>query len=95
MTNYFCVKSAFESLLSGCLCGILYGLFSGQPMTILGSTGPILVFETILFNYSKQNDIDYLGFRFYVGIWITLILIVIVVTDCSALVKYITRFTGN
>lgn len=85
--------SAIESLVSGAICGVLYGLFSGQPMTILGSTGPVLVFETILYNFSKQYDIDYIGFRVFVGLWTMFILIIIVVTDCSALVKYITRFT--
>jgi hypothetical protein len=45
--------SAIESLLSGAVCGILYSLFAGQPMTILGSTGPVLVFETILNSFSK------------------------------------------
>jgi anion exchange protein len=85
--------SALESLVSGALSGILYGLFSGQPMTILGSTGPVLVFETILFNFSKENGIDYIGLRAWVGLWTMVILITIVITDCSALVKYITRFT--
>lgn len=36
-----------------------------------------------------------MGFRAWVGLWTALILIVIVLTDCSALVKYITRFTGK
>ena len=34
-----------------------------------------------------------MGFRAWVGLWTAFILIVIVITDCSALVKYITRFT--
>lgn len=59
----------------------------------MGSTGPVLVFETILFNFSKQYEIDYIGFRAWVGLWTALILVLIVLTDCSALVKYITRFT--
>lgn len=86
--------SAIESLLSGFVCGVLYAFFSGQPLTLLGSTGPVLVFETILNNFSKENNIDYMGFRAWIGIWTSFILIVIVITDCSALVKYITRFTG-
>ena len=38
-----------ESLLGGCIAGIAFHLFSGQPLTIIGSTGPILVFEKIMF----------------------------------------------
>ena len=34
-----------------------------------------------------------MGFRFWIGMWIALILIIIVAFDLSALVRYITRFT--
>ena len=34
-----------------------------------------------------------MGFRVWVGLWTALILFIIVITDSSALVKYITRFT--
>lgn len=45
--------AAIESLVSGLIVGVTYGFLSGQPLTILGSTGPILVFETILFDFCK------------------------------------------
>lgn len=41
-----------ESLVSGAICGVTYHLFSGQPLTIIGSTGPVLVFETIVYNFT-------------------------------------------
>ncbi|PAA82765.1 hypothetical protein BOX15_Mlig002493g2, partial [Macrostomum lignano] len=84
---------AIESLLSGAICGITYALFSGQPLTILGSTGPVLVFETIVFKMCKDYEWEYLSFRMWVGLWISLILFLFVAFDLSALVKYITRFT--
>ncbi|XP_037076532.1 sodium bicarbonate cotransporter 3-like [Pollicipes pollicipes] len=85
--------AAIESLVSGLICGVIYGLFSGQPLTILGSTGPVLVFEQILFTFCKSNDIDYLSFRLWVGLWISFFLIILVALDASAYVCYITRFT--
>ena len=45
--------AAIESMVSGFIVGVTYALFSGQPLTILGSTGPILVFETILYDVCK------------------------------------------
>jgi hypothetical protein len=42
-----------ESLIAGLICGVAYSLFAGQPMTILGSTGPVLVFEKIINMFSK------------------------------------------
>ncbi|XP_028942143.1 sodium-driven chloride bicarbonate exchanger, partial [Antrostomus carolinensis] len=43
--------SAIESLFGASMTGIAYSLFGGQPLTILGSTGPVLVFEKILFKF--------------------------------------------
>ena len=36
-------------MVGGMISGCIYHLFSGQPLTIIGSTGPILVFETIMY----------------------------------------------
>lgn len=55
--------AAMESMVSGFVCGILYGFFSGQPLTILASTGPVLVFETIVYNFCLFSDLDYMSFR--------------------------------
>ncbi|XP_038210336.1 sodium bicarbonate cotransporter 3 isoform X3 [Zerene cesonia] len=85
--------AAMESLVSGFVCGMGYGFFSGQPLTILGSTGPVLVFETIVFEFCKQVGWNYMSFRFCIGTWTTVILITLVAIDASALVCYITRFT--
>lgn len=85
--------AAMESLISGFVCGIGYGFFSGQPLTILGSTGPVLVFETIVYDFCQEVGWDYMSFRFWIGCWIALILLILVAIDASALVCYITRFT--
>lgn len=49
----FSPQSAIESLFGASMTGIAYSLFAGQPLTILGSTGPVLVFEKILFKFCK------------------------------------------
>ncbi|XP_021363541.1 electroneutral sodium bicarbonate exchanger 1-like isoform X2 [Mizuhopecten yessoensis] len=85
--------AAFESILAGAICGVVYALCAGQPLTILGSTGPVLVFETITFQFCHDMGLDYLELRFWIGMWTGLILIVMTAFDLSALVRYITRFT--
>lgn len=42
-----------ENLLSGGICGVIYALFSGQPLAVLSATGPTLVFEAILFKFCQ------------------------------------------
>ncbi|XP_034128384.1 electroneutral sodium bicarbonate exchanger 1 isoform X3 [Drosophila guanche] len=85
--------AAMESLVSGFVCGMGYGFFSGQPLTILGSTGPVLVFESIIYEFCTKMDWDYMTFRFWIGMWVAGICIVLTAIDASALVCYITRFT--
>ncbi|CAF2401099.1 unnamed protein product [Rotaria sp. Silwood2] len=85
--------AAIESLLSGAICGCLFHLFAGQPLTIVGSTGPVLVFETIVNHFCGNHGYDYMNFRCWIGLWTATILLIMVVTDASYLVKYITRFT--
>lgn len=48
--------AALESLLAGCICGLIYSLFSGQPLALLNATGPVLVFETILYGVARTMD---------------------------------------
>ncbi|XP_058888294.1 sodium-driven chloride bicarbonate exchanger-like isoform X2 [Acipenser ruthenus] len=85
--------SAIESLFGASMTGIAYSLFAGQPLTILGSTGPVLVFEKILFKFCKEYDLSYLSLRSCIGLWTAFLCIVLVASDASSLVCYITRFT--
>ncbi|XP_036414154.1 sodium bicarbonate cotransporter 3 isoform X1 [Colossoma macropomum] len=85
--------SAIESLFGASLTGVAYSLFAGQPLTILGSTGPVLVFEKILFRFCRDYGLSYLNLRTSIGLWTALLCVVLVATDASSLVCYITRFT--
>ena len=83
--------ATMEGLVAGLLSGVLFSLFAGQPLNLLGSTGPVYVFEKILFELCETNDWNYLSLRLWIGIWVTIILILLVAFDASALVCYITR----
>jgi sodium bicarbonate cotransporter 4 len=46
------LQGVLESFLGTALTGAVFCLLAGQPLTILSSTGPVLVFERLLFNFS-------------------------------------------
>jgi len=50
-----CTQGTMEMLVAGAICGLLYALFAGQPLTIVGATGPMLVFESIIFRICKYD----------------------------------------
>ncbi|XP_078480302.1 electroneutral sodium bicarbonate exchanger 1-like isoform X1 [Lampetra fluviatilis] len=85
--------SAIESLFGASMTGIAFSLFAGQPLTILGSTGPVLVFEKILCKFCKDYGLSYLSLRASIGLWTAFLCLLLVATDASSLVCYITRFT--
>ncbi|XP_041374597.1 anion exchange protein 2-like isoform X2 [Gigantopelta aegis] len=82
-----------ETMLSTSLCGIIFGLFSGQPLLIVGATGPVLVFEQSLFKFCDSNGMEFLPFRCWIGMWVCLISIATVAIEGSFLIRYVTRFT--
>lgn len=84
-----------EMLVVTAVGGILFALFSGQPLTILGGTGPITIFTGMLYITCQQMNISFLATYAWVGIWSGLILLICAFTDASALMKYFTRFTDE
>jgi len=82
-----------ETLIISCVAGIFYSLFSGCPLIIIGSTGPVLLFDEALFNFSDSNmPGQFLYWRTWVGIWTFIISLVVAGFQGSTLVKYFTRF---
>uniref|UniRef100_A0A096MBN7 Anion exchange protein n=1 Tax=Poecilia formosa TaxID=48698 RepID=A0A096MBN7_POEFO len=87
------MQGVLESFLGTAIAGGVFCLLGGQPLIILSSTGPVLVFERLLFNFSRDNNFDYMEFRLWIGLWSAFFCLVLVATDASFLVKYFTRFT--
>ncbi|NWW08590.1 S4A4 protein, partial [Oreocharis arfaki] len=87
------MQGVLESFLGTAFAGFIFCLFSGQPLTILSSTGPVLVFERLLFSFSQDHGLDYLEFRLWIGLWVAFFGVVLVATEASHLVRYFTRFT--
>ena len=86
-----------EMILASAVCGVIYALFAGQPLIILGGTGPMLVFTWFMYLLCGQLGIgDYfLETLAWVGLWSALFLFILAATDASCLMRYFTRFTDE
>ncbi|XP_071493352.1 band 3 anion transport protein-like [Diadema antillarum] len=82
-----------EMIVSTSLNGIIFSLLSGQPLIIIGPTGPVLVFEEHLLKFCKGMEIELLPFRAWIGIWTAIIATICVAVEGSVLVRHFTRFT--
>ncbi|XP_031695123.1 electrogenic sodium bicarbonate cotransporter 4-like isoform X1 [Anarrhichthys ocellatus] len=86
-------QGVMESFLGTALAGTVFCVFGGQPLIILSSTGPILIFEKLLYEFTKSNEIDYMELRLWIGLHSCLQCFVLVLSDASYIIKYMTRFT--
>lgn len=82
-----------ETLIATCIAGVVFALLSGQPLVIVGSTGPLLLFDESLFEFCKSNNLEYLTIRVYIGIWLGVIALIVASLEGSVFVKLFTRFT--
>ncbi|KRZ35176.1 Electrogenic sodium bicarbonate cotransporter 1 [Trichinella pseudospiralis] len=88
-------QGVIECILSGCISGIAFSLFSGQPLNILSATGPVLIFESLFYKLCNMWGWNFLASRGWLSFWSSLIILLFVATDGSFLVAYITRFTED
>lgn len=82
-----------ETLLAASVVGMVFHLLSGQPLTIIGTTGPLVLFDEALYKFCLTNDLPFLTVRLYVGIWMGIIALVVSAFEGSVYVRLFTRFT--
>lgn len=86
---------AFEMILSSAISGIVYAFFAGQPLCIMGATGPELAYTIVFYKMCQAYEIEFMVARVWEGLWCALITIIIALTDGCAICCYVTQFTED
>ena len=86
---------AIETLLATGWVGVTYSLIGGQPMCIIGSTGPLLIMSTVIYGMSQSLGIPYLSFNAWISTWIFVYTIIAGFFDLTRFVRLATRFTDE
>ncbi|XP_033473338.2 anion exchange protein 3 isoform X1 [Epinephelus lanceolatus] len=82
-----------ELIVSTATLGVIFSLLAGQPLLIIGFSGPLLVFEEAYYKFCQAHNFEYLTGRVWIGFWLIFIVLVIVAAEGSFLVRYISPFT--
>ncbi|XP_034483033.1 anion exchange protein 3 isoform X1 [Drosophila innubila] len=82
-----------ETLIACSLVGVIFHCLSCQPLVIIGTTGPLLLFDEALMRFCTENKFDFLSLRVYVGIWLIIIALCVSAFEGSVYVRLLTRFT--
>lgn len=72
---------------------LIYSIFSSQPLVILGPTGPTIILENVVFHFCGTEGIPFLEFRFWIGMWTAIFMVVLVAFNSSVVTRLFTRFT--
>ena len=86
---------AVETIVGTTICGITYALLSGQPLTIIGSTGPIVIFLGMLYGVTSSLGLAFMPAMAWVGIWTSLFCLILAATGTCAWLRFFTRFTDE
>ncbi|KAM4552445.1 anion exchange protein 2a isoform 1-T3 [Odontesthes bonariensis] len=82
-----------ELIVATAMQGIVFSVLGAQPLLVIGFSGPLLVFEEAFYTFCKDNGIEYLTGRVWIGFWLVLIVVLTVAFEGSILVRFVSRFT--
>ncbi|KAJ4918505.1 hypothetical protein JOQ06_026057 [Pogonophryne albipinna] len=74
-----------ELIVATALQGIVFSVLGAQPLLVIGFSGPLLVFEEAFFTFCKDNGIEYLTSRVWIGFWLVLLVLLTVAFEGSIL----------
>ncbi|CCK70712.1 Bor1p KNAG_0F00430 [Huiozyma naganishii CBS 8797] len=81
-----------EILLSSAMGGVVFGALSGQPLCIVGVTGPIAIFHYTVYEIIKPLNTNYFGFMFWIDMWAMIFHLLMAFTNSVALLQFVTTF---
>ncbi|SCV03076.1 LANO_0G01992g1_1 [Lachancea nothofagi CBS 11611] len=81
-----------EVLLASALGGVVFGALAGQPLCIVGVTGPISIFNYTIYEVIKPLQTSYFGFMFWVCIWSMIFHFLLAVFNAVCLLQYVSTY---
>lgn len=84
-----------EVLIGSAMGGIVFGLFAGQPLCIVGVTGPITIFTYTVFDIIVPKHVNFFAFMCWINIWSFIMHVLISVFNGVRFMKYITQFSAD
>ncbi|KAM9899461.1 hypothetical protein OXX79_005718, partial [Metschnikowia pulcherrima] len=82
-----------EVLMSSALAGVVFGLFSGQPLCIVGVTGPISIFSYTVYDIMTPRGTPYFPFMCWIYLWSMVMHFVIALFNWVSFMKIVSNFS--
>ena len=93
LTTEVKVIGVVEVLLSTALSASIFSIFAGQPLVIVGVTGPVSMLTISIYNMAKSLDVNFLPFYAWAQIWAALMHMFLAAANACDYIAYVTRFS--
>ena len=85
-----------EALFSSALAAMVFSIFAAQPLTIVGITGLISLFNYTIFDIvTRYEPAIYANFMAWTGIWAAIFHWIVAVCNLCDYMRYITDFSSE
>ena len=72
-----------EVLFSMGVGGFLFAILAGQPLVIVGVTGPICIFVISVWSWAQKIGVNFFGFFFWVCFWSNITMLILAIFNFS------------
>ncbi|KAK3732600.1 hypothetical protein QZH41_016075 [Actinostola sp. cb2023] len=80
-----------QVIIAQSVSGVLYSLFSGQPLIVLLTTAPLALYVKVMHDICDDMNLDFYAMYTMTGLWNTLFLILYSVFGASYIMRWSTR----
>lgn len=82
-----------EVLMSSAIAGVVFGLFSGQPLCVVGVTGPISIFSYTVYELIQPRGTPYFPFMCWIYLWSMIMHFIISIGNFISYLKIISLYS--
>ncbi|NXW47112.1 S4A11 protein, partial [Nyctiprogne leucopyga] len=82
-----------KTIVGQCIGGLLYALFSGQPLVVLLTTAPLALYINVIRGICDDYNLDFSAFYAWIGLWNSFFLVMYSLFNFSLLMKLFKRST--
>uniref|UniRef100_A0A8C0AX87 Solute carrier family 4 member 11 n=1 Tax=Buteo japonicus TaxID=224669 RepID=A0A8C0AX87_9AVES len=82
-----------KTIVGQCIGGLLYALFSGQPLVVLLTTAPLALYINVIRGICDDYNLDFSAFYAWTGLWNSFFLVMYSLFNFSLLMKLFKRST--
>jgi len=84
-----------ELIMSTAICGVMGAVLHGQPLLIVGVTGPTIILYGAMYGVATSAGIPFIPFMGWVCVWAAIMFVFLGLFGAAALAKTVTRFTDE